>query len=328
MRRSWATALAAVLVVMFSGVWAVAAPQKPRQPLGNNPHPVTWTSTKRPAAPPRVTTPAAPSHSVPARHDHGHDHWYPRDRYVFVPYYYGYGDNFGYRYGYDDDSYYYTYPQFWYSTAPGYGPQGMHQFMGWNNGAQFAQNDDGVPPPARQANLADEPQTKRGADRATNAHSNEIARKFIAYGDALFAQQKYTEANDRYRKAARSAPQLADAWFRQGFALAAVGRCDLASAAVKRGLKLDPSWPKSKFDIAVLFGNNEPVKNASLDALADAVMAKPADADRLFVLGVMLHFNGQADRAAAFFDRAEQVVKYNVGHIEAFLDRDQKSEKN
>ena len=147
-----------------------------------------------------------------------------------------------------------------------------------------------------------------------------MASKYIDYGDALFAKQKYVEANDRYRKAARSTPQLAVTWFRQGFALAAIGRCDQAAAAIKRGLKLDPAWPKSNFILDRLFGGNAAAKNACLDAVAAAVKEKPADSDRLFLLGVVLHFDGQDNRAAAAFARAEQTAGNNIGHIEAFMD--------
>ena len=59
---------------------------------------------------------------------------------------------------------------------------------------------------------------------------------------------------ERYRKASQSAPQLADAWFRQGFALSAMGRYDLAVTAIKRGLKLNPNWAKSDFDLKELYG--------------------------------------------------------------------------
>ena len=145
-----------------------------------------------------------------------------------------------------------------------------------------------------------------------------MASKYIGYGDALFAKQKYVEANQRYRTAARSAPQLASVWFRQGFALAAIGRSDQAAAAIKRGLKLDPAWAKSDFNLDQLFGGNAAAKSACLDALTVAVAAKPTDADRLFVLGVFLHFDGEAQRAAATFAQAEQVAGNNLGHIAAF----------
>ena len=51
-------------------------------------------------------------------------------------------------------------------------------------------------------------------------------------------------------------------------------------------------------------------------------MAKPTDADRLFILGVFLYFDGQNGRAATLFERAEQIAGDNVGHIEAFLEQE------
>ena len=98
-----------------------------------------------------------------------------------------------------------------------------------------------------------------------------------------------------------------------------MGRYDLAVGAVKRGLKLEPAWPKSDFNVDTLFAANAQTKNACLAAIDKAVLAKPTDPNRLFALGVYLHFDGQADRAAQMFDRAEQIAGNNVAHIEAFL---------
>lgn len=320
MRWSRATAAAVVAAVILGGNWVAAATksatERVRQPLGNNPHPVTWTSTKpQPAAPspaPRANAPANHSDHDRSDRDHhqdGHDgphaHIY---RYVYIPYY-----------GYDGYYYPYAYsPAWWYSMGAGFGPEGTLQFMGLANVEQQERDGD-VDRAPRPPAPADPPPARVAANPAANAGASELAQKYIAYGDALFAKQKYVEANERYRKAARTSPQFAAAWFRQGFALAAIGRCDMAAAAVKRGLKLDPAWPKSDFDLDQLLAANKPAKSALLEALANAVLAKPADADRLFVLGVWLHFDGQADRATTVFERAEQIAGNNVGHIEAFL---------
>jgi len=311
MRCSRAIAMAAVLAAISSGSWASAAPksatERTRQPLGNNPHPVIWSSTKpkpaAPAPPPRASAPANRSRQERADHDRDRHHD-DRDRhhpylhrYVYVPYYaYGYGD------GYDP-----------YGLAP--------PLMDFNDSEQ-PRPDGGVIQPVRQPAPPEPPEPRAVADRAAKARLNALARKSIDSGDASFAKQKYAEANERYRKAARTAPQLGTAWFRQGFALAAMGRCDLAAAAVKRGLKLDPAWPKSGFELDQLLGPDKLAKNALLDALANAVLDKPADPDRLFVLGVFLHFDGQADRAATLFERAERIAGSNVGHIEAFLEKE------
>ena len=59
------------------------------------------------------------------------------------------------------------------------------------------EDDDGLEP-------------KRGAERGTNPQALTRAGKFISYGDARFAKQEYLDANQRYRAASQSAPQLAD----------------------------------------------------------------------------------------------------------------------
>jgi hypothetical protein len=309
-----------VLVAIFGGNWALAATksatERVRQPLGNNPHPVVWSSTRpRPATPPpqRRTTPARNpgrnvSHHDGDRHHGGHNYhgWYGRPG-VYVPYYWDYYPYASYGYWPSFDSF-------------GFGSVEQEEVplrdidnaeQPWPNGGVAAAE----PPPA-----ADPPEPKARADRATSARQDELASKYIGYGDALFAKQKYAEANERYRNAARSAPQAAAAWFRQGFALVAMGRYDQAATTIKRGLKLDSAWAKSNFDLDQLFGGNAAAKNACIDALAAAVAGKPADANRLYVLGVLLHFDGQANRAAAIFARAEQAAGHNVGHIAAFLD--------
>jgi len=156
--------------------------------------------------------------------------------------------------------------------------------------------------------------------RATNAQAMALAWKFIGYGDAHFAEQKYLQANARYRKAARAAPQLPDIYVRQGYAYLAMGRYDLSADAIRRGLGLDPTWPGSAFTSEELYGDNDLAKGAQLDALAKAAEDDPTNADLPFLLGVFLHFDGQADRAQAFFQRAEQLAGGNDGHIRAFLE--------
>ena len=80
--------------------------------------------------------------------------------------------------------------------------------------------------------MPEPPEPNPADQRATNAQATALGQKFIGYGDAWFAKGKYFDANARYRDAARTAPQLADAYFRQGFALAALGKYDAAVKAI------------------------------------------------------------------------------------------------
>jgi tetratricopeptide (TPR) repeat protein len=155
--------------------------------------------------------------------------------------------------------------------------------------------------------------------RATNEQTTTLAWKFIGYGDAHFGNQRYADANVRYRKATQTAPQLADGWFRQGFAMAAMQRFDLAARSIKRGLTLDPTWPKSDFDLDELYGGNDMAKTAHIDALAAAAVAEPTNADLLFLVGVHLHFDGQKDRAKPFFQRVAQMAGADSDYLRGFL---------
>ena len=144
------------------------------------------------------------------------------------------------------------------------------------------------------------------SERGTGSHATALAWRSIGFGDTHFAAHKYSAAIDRYRTAARTAPQLADAFFRQGFVLLAMGRYDQAAETIKRGLRIDPRWAKSDFTLKKLYGSDDAAKNAHRDALVVAAAARPNDADLQFLLGVHLYFDGQTRRAAESFQRARQ----------------------
>jgi len=169
------------------------------------------------------------------------------------------------------------------------------------------------PAPGARLPAAGQPQPR------TNQETLALAWKYIGYGDAHFGNQRYPDANVRYRKATRVAPQLADGWFRQGFAMTATQRYDLAALAFKRGLGLEPDWPKSDFRLGELYGGNAMAKTAHIDALADAAVKAPTDGDLLFIVGVFLHFDGQQQRAKPFFQRALQMAGADGEYIKGFL---------
>lgn len=309
----YSRAIAAMVLVAVLGGWVSAATksatERVPQPLGNNPHPVIWSSSPppKPATPPPQPRPAPPRtcnrNNPPHNDDHHHDghHWRGCPG-RWVPYYWCYPYN---NYG------------CWESPVVESAPQSepMADVVGpWPN-----DNAGAFDPPADEERAA----KKARAAQVAAARRDAVASKSIGSGDAFFATKKYADANERYRKAARTTPQVGAAWFRQGFALAAMGRSNQAATAFKRGLKLDPAWPESNFSLDQLFGGNAAAKNDCFATLNAAVADKPTDADRLFVLGVFLHFDGQLDRAAAIFARAEQAAGNNLGHITAFVDAEQ-----
>ena len=143
--------------------------------------------------------------------------------------------------------------------------------------------------------------------RVSNAESVARARRFIAFGDQHFRTQKFSDAYQRYKKAAAAAPDLADAYFRQGFSLLAMGQYVSAARAVKHGLSLKPDWPQSNFRSDELYGDNRLAKVAHLEQLAAEATEHPRNADLMFLLGVRLYFDDQGERSRLFFQRAGQL---------------------
>lgn len=315
-----------IVLVLVAGllvaVWANAAlgqstsdKNRPKVPLGNNPHPVIWggEQTKPPSPAPQVPQrPAAGDRD--GHHHRDYRSGYCAGRSYYHDTYYGYNDP----YCYPCPSLYYAYPPpIWISAENAFGPQAMQRFMG--GGADVGSSGfNMIGPPLRDDLDTDAPEP-RGMERSTNAQANALAWRFIGFGDARFAEQKYLDANARYRKAVSVAPQLDDARMRQGFALTAMGRHEQAVVAMKRGLQINPNWPKSGFKIKDLCGDDELAKDAYLDVLASAADENPNDANLLFLLGVHFHCDGQAERAKAFFERAKGIAGNDAEHIRAFL---------
>ncbi len=311
-------------VAFFAVAWtnaAVGEPHsgriRPHPPLGNNPHPVIWGGQQvRPASPAPQPPAGRSAHHHGPRHGYNHSYYFVRRYYPYPGYVYGYDPYYGYGYPYP-----YAYLPLYLSAEALYGPRAVQRFMGVADGFQPRPDANIIAPPAGGNVEADAPEPKKAVERATNTQANALAWRFIGFGDAQFAAQKFADANQRYRKASQSAPQLADAWFRQGFALSAIGRYDLAVGAINRGLKINPNWAKSGFDLKELYGPDELAKDARLDVLAQAAADKPNDANLLFLVGVHLHFDGQAEQAEQFFQRAKELAGDDAEHIRTFMSK-------
>lgn len=209
----------------------------------------------------------------------------------------------------------YVLPPVWLPAESLYGPQAVRRFLGADDPRAARPNVNVIVPGGGAAGPERE---KEPNLRGTGRESLDLAWRFIGFGDAHFENQKYADANQRYRKATDVAPQLADGFFRQGYALLALGRYDAAAKAFKRGLGLDAGWPKSNFRNDDLYGPNQAAKTAHLDALADAAAKQPKDGDLLFLVGLFLHFDGQQARARPFLQKAIQLAAGDDAHLRAF----------
>lgn len=199
-------------------------------------------------------------------------------------------------------------PPYWASAESLYGTQPITRLMGVNS------SSGGSPDVA----LENDPPPKRKKARETNAQTKAQAGKFLSFGDARFAKQKYSQALERYRTAAQLAPDVAEIFLRQGFALIALGKYELAPGALRRALRIRGDWSGEEFRLSDLYGGDEIAKNSHRELLAKSVELNPLDADLLFLLGMHLYFDGKQDRARNFFERSAQLGGNEEGELDGF----------
>jgi hypothetical protein len=286
------------------------------RPAGADPQPPGKPSPQPPGKP------AEPSPAKPAAPQPGRPHWaYPpgwSPYWAAYPYYSSHSwPGYWYGPGYPSYAPYYdgpiVLPPLYLPAEVLYGPEAVKRFMGLDRWNVPRDGAGPRPSPAREVE-----ERKPPSQRATSPETIALARRFIGFGDKMFGDRKYADANERYRMASQVAPGLADAFFRQGLALVATRRYESAAKALKRGLELDARWPKSDFRLDSLYGEHEADKAAHIDMLATAARNKPQDADLLFLTGICLWFDGQAERAGPFFQRAGQLGVEQPKHLKAF----------
>jgi tetratricopeptide (TPR) repeat protein len=177
-------------------------------------------------------------------------------------------------------------------------------------------------PPA--PNFVPAPQTGEAGNvpripRAANPEAVARAARYLSAGDEHFAAQRYRDANARYRTATETAPDLVEAFFRQGQALLAGGQFELAAKAFQRGLRLGDNWRQADFNLAELYGDNQVAKTAHLEAVAAAAEDAPQDGALLLLVALQLYFDGQQERSLPFFRRAEALLPEEDLNLEAVL---------
>jgi tetratricopeptide (TPR) repeat protein len=152
----------------------------------------------------------------------------------------------------------------------------------------------------------------------SNIAQRRKADQQIATGDMLFREQKFHAALQRYKDAARLAPDMAEPYWRQGHALIATANFELAGGAFKRALALDPTTSREGFTLDKLYGAATIAKTGHLEDLAAWALDHAGSSEPYFLMGVTLHYDGQADRAGKFFSRAAEMAGATGGHIAVF----------
>jgi hypothetical protein len=154
--------------------------------------------------------------------------------------------------------------------------------------------------------------------------ARKLACRFIEFGDKQFRNRKYHQALQRYKKSAGVKRDVATAFFRQALAHFALGKYGRATTAIKRGLVIAPDWPQTDLRLDDLYVDaNE--QRAHRKQLIDWLAEHPLDADAHFMVGVISHFTGQEQLAAAAIVRTIELSGIS-DHATAFLPRPEPEE--
>jgi hypothetical protein len=140
-----------------------------------------------------------------------------------------------------------------------------------------------------------------------------------ANGDEQLRKQLWAQAYMRYRSAIEAAGDRGEAQFRQGFTHTVMQHYAPAIREFKRGLYLDRDLPLNGIRLAMLFGpGSEALRTSVLHKVADWVKEDPKDADRLFLLGLLLHYEDDP-RSRDVLKAAQRVSTDSTDHIVALL---------
>lgn len=143
--------------------------------------------------------------------------------------------------------------------------------------------------------------------------------EYQSRGDEQLRKKQWAQAYMRYRSALDAAGDRGEARFRQAFTYTAIKQYSSAIREFKRGLFLDPELPVTGISLAELFGSDsEIIRTSILHKVADWVKEDPQDAERLFLLGLLLHFEGDP-RSRDVFQSARVVSAGDNWHIDAML---------
>jgi hypothetical protein len=139
-----------------------------------------------------------------------------------------------------------------------------------------------------------------------------------AQGDVWMKKLRFLNAYERYKVAQGAASDRPEPYFRLGFSLAAVASFDSAVKYIKQGLELDPQWPSHGDRLETLFGEDNRLSVLTLiERVGGWAREDIRDPDRLFLMGVVLHFDGDS-RASEFFEAAYRLAG-SGDHLLAFL---------
>ncbi|WP_157605374.1 tetratricopeptide repeat protein [Schlesneria paludicola] len=139
-------------------------------------------------------------------------------------------------------------------------------------------------------------------------------------GDQRMRDQKWAEARAAYASAVSAAPDRAEAHLRLGLCFVVVKRFDSSIRELKRAVTLDHAIARTGKRMDELLGiGNLAVRNSVLSQLSEWVKDDLQSADRLFLLGAVLHLMNDG-RSRDYLEAALQMNSQgDTSHITYFL---------
>lgn len=118
------------------------------------------------------------------------------------------------------------------------------------------------------------------------------SREIESYGDANLKSQQWMQAYINYRNAVITAGDRADAHARLGLACVILQKYPEAVVEFKRAFAIDPTFAQSSESLASLLGpESQAVRAEILKKVAAWARGDLRDQDRLFLLGLVLHYD-------------------------------------
>lgn len=137
-------------------------------------------------------------------------------------------------------------------------------------------------------------------------------------GDELMRRQAWAQAYVEYKRAVSYAEDRSEAHFRLGINLLTTRHYETAAFHLKRALFLDPQLPQSTLRLADVFGpTSELTANSLISRLMQNVEEDVGNPERLFLLGLALHFNGDP-RGRELLAMGDQLSGH-AAHFQVFL---------
>lgn len=265
---------------------------------------------------------------------------------IYSPYWYGYGPGWGFSSGAWINSYpwwgwssgYYGYPAYtpyYYGASLGGGVE-VPYIVGNGEGLEDDLADDAVQNPltrivgSNRARVTSKPESRewlpiapaKGDVPEADAADTLRSLRYQTEGDILFRKQDYMNAYLMYSRAAVMDESRAEPRMRMGLALAATEQWDRSLKELRHALELNPKLARDSETLDSLFGeNNESAKSEFIAGVRRWVERNVQDADRLFLLGVILHLDDQIQSAAPLFQQVAHLDDQDP-YVKLFLSQE------